>query len=205
MTHPLGRSRSVWAPWAFLHMILCAFFWPIQNEIPRDDDHTGQHESLEWESPLFPATGLLRDSNIPSAYFKAGTEKIKSQREAKKQTSRLGNRASKASSCKALVSGINALCFFSDGVRDSAISAFHRRACFPCFRLFLPAFSRSCLRAASISRDSGLALIGKLRLYRKLCRRAAVCYFVCLISRLSPGLAINLDLCCASQHYPANG
>jgi hypothetical protein len=37
-------------------------FWLIQNEIPRDDGHTGQHESLEWEGPLFSATWALRDS-----------------------------------------------------------------------------------------------------------------------------------------------
>jgi hypothetical protein len=51
-------------------------FWPIQNEIPRDDGHTAQHESLEWESPLFLRHLGFYD-RIPSAYFKAGTEKNK--------------------------------------------------------------------------------------------------------------------------------
>jgi hypothetical protein len=97
----------------------------IQNEIPRDDDHTAQQESLEWESPATEAFARFQIGfrvRILRLEQKKKKEN-KSQREAKKQTSRLGNRAPQASLCKAPVSGILALCFFCDGVRDSAISA----------------------------------------------------------------------------------
>jgi hypothetical protein len=92
-------------------------------------------------------------NRIPSVYFKAGTEKIKSQREVKKQTSRLGNRAGQASSYKALVSGILTICFFSDGVGN--IQQFQLstgRHVFQVFRLV-------CARSAAIGRDSDLTLV----------------------------------------------
>jgi hypothetical protein len=91
------------------------------------------------------------------------------------------------------------------------------KTCFPSFRLFLRAFSRSCLRAASVGSQlgagAGLAENDReAEIIREVGPAGAVCYFVCLISihtsLWSPDLAINLDLGCASWPalpYPNNG